>query len=523
MSDDASKRDTSEKGEIEGSGRWPEPCDDVFFDQAPSATLVLDARGRILRANQRAYTILDPPENTLVGVRLEQFLLDSCTKAIEVFFSRTRESADIQTCELRFESASNKQIDTLVQARSIAHPDGQFIVMSLSDVSTWRGVDPQIILVEERLHHSQKMEALGRLSAGVVHSFNNILTVIAGYSRILLDDLDVSDERGHVQKIAHANGRAADLVSKMLLFGRGADAPAGRVLNLNKCVIDFEDMFKGIGGDKIELEALLEPNLPNIRIDGNQLDQILMNLAMNARDAMKEGGVLSFETSAHHFGEERPDSLKNLASGEFVELSVRDTGCGMPPEVARNVFEPFFSTKGVGHGTGLGLATVRSIMRECGGEVVLETTPEQGSCFRLFFPSADSSVDPSVEGLALLERSETHDTHILVVDENPEVRELIVYVLEQKGYDVTQSSLAEALEESRRAIQPYTLVLMDKNLPKPLTQEFLLGLRVQQPEIKFLFLSSHDANQVLETGIAELKKPFTSHQLCHAVRELLEE
>lgn len=526
MSEDISKRAAQAKSAPLGVGKaedWHQGCDIRLLDITPAATLLVDGFGRILRANRRAYEILDPPDNILTGTRIHDRLRADSAEAFGLFFASICDSFEIHTCEMRFESASSEVIDMLVQARSVAQEDGQFLVISLSDISAWRSADPEIILIEERLRHSQKMEALGRLSAGVIHDFNNILTVVAGYSRILLDDLDVSVQRQYVQKIAHASGRAADLVSKMLTFGRGEeDVAAERVLNLNDRVIAFEDMFRGIVSDEVELRALLEPSLSNIRVNANQIDQILMNLALNARDAMGDAGVLSFETSSRYIGSDRPPHLAHLTTGPYVELTVCDTGSGMTPEVAARAFRPFFSTKGVGRGTGLGLATVRSIMHACGGEVELTTTPQNGSCFGLLFPCADSSVDPLSESFVGAMRSERGSTHILVVDKNLDVRELIVYVLEREGYYVSESSPADAFEKAQRATPPYTLVLMDKNVPKPLSNKLMIGLRAQQPAIKFLFLSGQGAQPAFEAGCGELQKPFTPHELSYAVQDLLD-
>lgn len=524
MSEDISSGDHSEGAAPIGEAQtenMAQFCDTVLLDTAPAAALLVDAFGRIMRANKRACQLLAPAEQAVLGTRIQQYLFDDSAQAFAVFFAQAAESSELHTGEMRFKSASNEPIDVLIQARSAQLQDGRFIVISLSDISGWRSVNPELILVEERLQHSQKMEALGRLSAGVVHDFNNILTIIAGYSNILLEDLEVSLLRQHVQKITHAAERATGLVSNILLYGRNEDSSAERVLNLNERVIAFEDLFVGIVSDQVELEACLEPNLPGIRVDANQVDQILMNLAINARDAMQKGGVLSFETSSRYLGADRPAHLAHLAPGPYVELMVRDTGCGMTPEVAERAFYPFFSTKSVTQGTGLGLATVRSIMHECGGEVELMTSPQNGSCFRLLFPCADSSIEPPIESVHEELRSESDGAHLLVVDSNPDVRALIAYVMEKKGYHVVQSSHADAREVFRSASPPFTLVLMDKNLPKPQLNELIGGLRAHQPQIKFLFLSSHGPAQAVEAGSADLPKPFTAQQLFHAVYALL--
>jgi|GEM_PF-4907040 len=524
MSEDISNRDHSGGDAPIGEEQTEDMvqvCDAVLLDMAPAAALLVDAFGRIMRANKRACELLTLPEQSVLGTRIHHYLFANSAQAFALFFAQAAESGELKTGEMLFKSASNEAIEMLIQARPVHLQDGRFLVISLSDISQWRSVSPELILVDERLHHSQKMEALGRLSAGVVHDFNNILTIIAGYSNILLEDLEVSLLRQHVQKIAHASERASGLVSNILLYGRHEDASAERVLNLNDRVIAFEDLFVGIVSDQVELEACLEPNLPGIRIDASQVDQILMNLAINARDAMEKGGVLSFETSSRFLGADRPAHLGHLSPGPYVELTVRDTGCGMEPEVAERAFYPFFSTKGVTQGTGLGLATVRSIMHECGGEVELTTSPQNGSCFRLLFPCADSSVEPLSDSVHEVLRAESDGAHLLVVDTNPDVRALIAYVMEKKGYIVAQSNLADANETFRSASPPFTLVLVDKNLPKTQLKELMSGLRAHQPTIKFLFLSSYGSNQAVEAGSAELQKPFTSHQLYQAVHALL--
>ncbi|AWV88997.1 signal transduction histidine kinase [Bradymonas sediminis] len=524
MSEEFSKRFAQDEATCGGVGQsegWSLECDLQLLEITPAATLVVDTFGQIFRANQRAFELLKPSGNILLGTALRDYLLADSAEAFKHFFARLRESEGVQTCEMRLKTGANDVLQVLMQAKVVPKDGGQLLVFTLNDITEWRSADPESILIEERLRHSQKMEALGRLSAGVVHDFNNILTIITGYSRIVLDELEGSPERQHLQKIAHASGRAADLVSKMLLFARGEESGCERVLNLNDRVIAFEDLFKSLVSDEIRLEALLEPNLANIRADANQIDQVLMNLAMNARDAMDGSGVLSFETSVRFIGSDRPRHLAHLTPGQYVELRVCDTGCGMTPEDAERAFRPFFSTKGVGHGTGLGLATVRSIMHECGGEVELTTAPREGSCFALLFPAADSSIDNFSESLGFVMNMECEGTHIFVVNENPEVRELIVYVMEKQGYCVTQSCPTEALDKAQQAASPFTMVVIDRNLPKPLSRELLGGLRGLHPSIKTLFLSSQRTPSIFELGSAELQKPFTSHELCYAVQDLL--
>lgn len=493
---------------------------------SPAATLVLNNDGRIVLFNQRARELLRRDDAQLVDTAFREIVHPGCADSLDLFLDSLRESAQVETCEiqvLRADSAA--PMDVLVQGRVWRSGEEHVLVLSLSDFSSWRRVDPQTVLVDERLRHSQKMEALGQLSTGIAHDFNNILTIFSGYSRLLLQEIEDEAHRKHLKKIVHATERASELVARMLAFGRHNDRNIS-VLNLNDHIVKFEDLFTGIVHGHIELRAVLDQNLPNIRINPNQLDQILMNLAINARDAIDhDAGALTFVTHHQYVGKERPKTLRHLAPGLYVVLEVSDNGCGMTAQVASRVFEPFFSTKTVGRGTGLGLATVRNIVRDYGGAVTLETQPGNGSCFRLYFPSADSSADPLVDELGDNgeEAEQCAGTTILVVEENKGVRELIVHVLQGHGYQVAQAgSVDEAMKEALPSGgAPIDLMVVDFGLPLPQVNRLIQWMRAQQPGSQSLFLSGYAQLADFPPEAHALRKPFTPMELLAAVRGAL--
>jgi PAS domain S-box-containing protein len=380
--------------------------------------------------------------------------------------------------------------------------------------------------LEEQLRQSQKMEAVGRLAGGIAHDFNNLLAVIIGYSELLSDSLPPEDAlQKKVQEIRKSSQRAASLTRQLLAFSR-KQVLEPRVLDLNALLADLSRLLRRVIGEDIELVARLGPGLGKVKADPSQLEQVIMNLVVNARDAMPKGGKLTLETANAEFEGNDPRSHPGLAPGRYVMLAVSDTGVGMDAPTQARLFEPFFTTKEVGKGTGLGLATVYGIVQQSGGSIHVSSELRRGSSFKIYLPCVSAAAAASAPAEQNLPAGGTET--ILLVEDAEGVRELARESLERRGYAVLQAgSPAEALEAVRRHPSPIHLLLTDVVLPGRSGRELASRLVSLHPEMKVLYMSGYtdDAvvrHGVLEESVAFLQKPFSLVALARKVREVLD-
>ncbi len=381
--------------------------------------------------------------------------------------------------------------------------------------------------LEEQFRQAQKMEAVGRLAGGIAHDFNNILTAILGSASLLLEDLPVDDpRRREAEEIAQAAQRAAALTQQLLAFSR-KQVLQPVALDLNAVVANMDKMLRRVLGEDIEVRTALGRDLGAVEADPGQLEQIIMNLAVNARDAMPEGGNLTIETANVDLDEAYAREHIAVKPGPFVMLAVSDTGIGMNTETKSHIFEPFFTTKEPGKGTGLGLATVYGIVKQSGGNVWVYSEPGQGTTFKLYLPRVEAAlkpVGPSAVSLASLRGSET----VLVAEDEEAVRDVVRKTLEAYGYTVlVAASGDEALRSVERHEGPIHLLLTDVVMPGMRGRELEQRLASLRPDIKVLYVSGYTNNAivhrgVLEPGVAFLQKPFAPDTLAKKVREVLE-
>ena len=379
-----------------------------------------------------------------------------------------------------------------------------------------------------QFRQAQKMEAVGRLAGGVAHDFNNMLTVIIGTSEMVLEDYDLDPEVGSlIAQICRAGERAAVLTRQLLAFSR-KQVLSPIVLNLNAVVSDIHPMLARMIGEDIDLSLSLEPQVGLVRADPGQVEQVLMNLVVNSRDAMTEGGRLWIETGNVVLDEAYAQVRPEVPPGAYAMMAVSDTGCGMTTEVKRQLFEPFFTTKEVGKGTGLGLATVYGIVKQSGGFIYVYSEVGQGTTFRLYFPCVE---DTQPADLARREQtvlpgggSET----ILLVEDDEGVAALARLILLTRGYTVlTAESGEEALELWGTQRNSIHLVVTDVILPGMNGRLLADRLLQEHPSLKLLFMSGYTESAVvhlgvMEGGIAFLSKPFTPTDLARKVREVLD-
>jgi len=380
---------------------------------------------------------------------------------------------------------------------------------------------------EERLLQAEKMEAIGRLAGGIAHDFNNILTAIIGNLNLLKMDIPEAESvPNEIEEIGAAATRAADLTEQLLAFSR-KQIVTPRAIDLNHAITDLRKMLKRLIREDVEIETLLERSLPSIKMDSTQLQQIVLNLSLNARDAMVHGGKLTIETKAVLRDEEYQKSHQSVAPGRYVMLTVSDTGEGMAPETLAHVFEPFYTTKDVGRGVGLGLSTVYGIVKQAGGHITVYSEKGKGSCFRICFPAIEERTiltgKVEVEPESLASRGET----ILVVEDDEAVKALIERILAKAGYEVESASgSAEAIAICEEPGKSIDLLLTDVVMPDMQGRDLASILCGRRPNLKALFMSGYTANViahlgVLDEGIEFISKPFSSEDVLRKIRKLL--
>ncbi len=389
--------------------------------------------------------------------------------------------------------------------------------------------------LEERLRQAQKLEAIGRLAGGVAHDFNNMLTAIGGYNTLALERApDGSPLRADLDEIRKATERAALLTRQLLAFSR-KQILQPELLNLNAVILELEAMLRPLIGEDIVLTTSLDPALGPIEADPGQLQQVLMNLVVNARDAMPAGGALVIETANAEIG----DDDATIAAGRYVSLTVRDSGHGIDAATLEQIFEPFFTTKEVGKGTGLGLATVYGIVKQSGGYVVVESEPDRGTAFTVYLPrdaearTRPDGDEPPAEAPLTEQEPEPEPAPVapaaaetvLLVEDEEVVRRLVRQVLEGAGYRVLEAADGgEAIELARDG--HVDLLLTDLVMPKLGGREVAAELRRALPDLKVIYMSGYADGGILENGLLQpgtelLEKPFAFADLTGRVRRVL--
>lgn len=382
-------------------------------------------------------------------------------------------------------------------------------------------------LLEEQLRQAQKMEAVGRLAGGVAHDFNNLLGVILGYSELLAQDAsDNTQQRTRLEAIRGAAERAAALTSQLLAFSR-KQVLQPRQVNLNTIVSDTKKMLERLIGEDIELKVILQSGLGDIKADPGQIGQVLMNLAVNARDAMPSGGTLSFETRQASLGRDLVHDGISVPAGHYALLNVSDTGVGMDPATRARIFEPFFTTKGLGQGTGLGLATVYGIVNQSAGHILVYSDVDRGTTFEIYFPQLNRAPAAVESSGGALERPAKGSETVLLVEDAAELRELVRESLQMHGYKVlTAASAPLALELARQHPDPIEILITDVVMPEMNGLELAQRLIDIQPRAKVLYMSGHAHDALarfpgLDGKAAFIQKPFALDTLAQKLREVL--
>jgi PAS domain S-box-containing protein len=401
---------------------------------------------------------------------------------------------------------------------------------------TFQGAEAELVLVtdisernrlESRLRQSQKMEAVGRLAGGIAHDFNNILSAVLGYSNLVLEDLPEGDpRRPDIEEVRDAGLRGAALTRQLLMFSRPQVAER-QVLDINSVIAGVRKMLERIIGEDIVVETRLDPDVGRVRMDPGHLEQIVMNLAVNARDAMPNGGRLGIETSEVELDELHHRGNKLLPAGRYVMLAVSDVGIGIPKDQQARIFEPFYTTKPPGEGTGLGLSTVYGIVQQSGGSVLVYSEPGHGATFKVYLPRVDAAAT-AAEPVAATPALGSARESILFVEDEPSLLKVGCQILTRAGYTVVGvPGPGEAIAYAEEHPGKIDLIATDMVMPGLSGREMVGRIRQQRPDVRVLFMSGYTDDAIMQRGVTEpgtafLQKPFSGEGLARKVRAVLD-
>ncbi len=515
----------TERKQAEEKLRLSEERFSAAFHVGPAGmTITRVADGKFIEVNASFLGMFEFSRDEVIGhtsTELNMISLEERGRLIQ----QQRESGGVRCYDLLARSKSGRPIHLLLSSTPMDVDGEACLITTLIDVTDRKRAEAEREKLQAQLIQTQKMESVGRLAGGVAHDFNNLLTVINGYTEVLLAKAAQDDPaRRPLEEIAGAGERAASLTRQLLAFGR-KQALNPRILDLNAIVSGMEKMLRRLIGEDIVLAVTLEPALGSVKADPGQLEQVLMNLAVNSRDAMPRGGKLMLETRNVALERECTHGGQILQPGRYVELSVADTGVGMGEETKNRLFEPFFTTKDVGKGTGLGLSMVYGIIKQSEGHIWVQSEPGRGATFRIFLPRIEALPEAALPRSAapVLRGSET----ILLAEDSDPVRRLAREVLQDQGYRVLETSDGKsALERAEKHEGTIHLLVTDLVMPGMTGRELAALLAATRPEIKILYMSGYSEEAVLGRsmyGAAGLfiSKPFTPGELSRKVREAL--
>jgi len=514
-----------ERSHAEADLRASEARLKAIIDAALDAVITMDGDGVVLSWSPQAERVFGWPASEAVGGKLSTTIIpprfrEAHERGLAHFLGTGEGPVLNQRIEITGLRRDGREIPVELTITPVRLGGAWLFSAFLRDISERK-------LLEAQLRQAQKMEAVGRLAGGIAHDFNNLLTAIIGYTDLALADLREGDPmRQDMEEILRAAHRAAGLTRQLLAFSR-QQVLAPRVLDLNEVVQTVDKMLGRLVGEDIELQSVLAPGLGHIKADPGQLEQVIVNLAVNARDAMPTGGKLTIETADVEMAETRGRDLTTVPAGRYVMLAITDSGTGMDEDTKARIFEPFFTTKEQGKGTGLGLATVYGIVKQSGGFIWVYSEPGHGTTFKIYLPRVEGAADalaPPVGTAAVPRGTET----VLIVEDEEAVRALAKTALARKGYRVLEAANggeALLLCESERA--PIHLLVTDVVMPGLGGADLAQRLAPLRSEMKVLFISGYTdraaaRHGTMQPGAAYLEKPFSLDALARKVREVLD-
>jgi two-component system, cell cycle sensor histidine kinase and response regulator CckA len=493
---------------------------EALLESASQAILSVDSSGKIVLANHRAEEMFNYTREELLGASIEMLLPESKrgghARHREQYFGQPRVRPMGIGMELSGRKRCGIEFPVEVSLSAIQTPSGVFAIAFVTDIS-------QRKLLEEQLVHAQKMEAVGRLAGGVAHDFNNMLTVISGYTRMILEELREDDPlRDYAEEIRTAADRAGAITNQLLAFSR-RQLIEPRIISVNSVISQIEKMLRRLLGEDIQLNLDLAQDTANIKADPNLLEQAIVNLAVNARDAMPSGGQIFLQCANVHLDENYVQTHLGVLPGDYVMIAMTDTGHGMDAETRKRIFEPFFTTKEKGKGTGLGLSSVYGMVKQSGGDIWVYSEPGRGTTFKLYFPQAHRDAETIARQAEQLERPEA--ATVLVVEDEQAVRELTVRMLQRLGYSVlSAASGKEAIEINKSFAGRISILVTDVVMPEMSGRQVADALLAARPDLRVLFLSGYTEHTAIHQGIGAgmnfLAKPFSRESLAKKLLEI---
>jgi two-component system, cell cycle sensor histidine kinase and response regulator CckA len=494
-----------------------------MVESAPDALVIVDSQGTIVLVNNQTEQQFGYRREDMLGRSVEMLLPERFRDKHVIHRRHFTDSPGVRRMGAGFDLHGRRkdgsEFPVEISLSQLESEDGMLIVSAIRDITENRHLEMQ-------LRQSQKMEAIGKLAGGVAHDFNNLLTIINGYSEVMLTHLAPGDpNRQMVQEIVAAGGRAAGLTRQLLSFSR-KQVWAPRVLDLADAIRDTEKWLRRLIGEDVKLQIAIAAPVWPVKMDHGQMDQVILNLVVNARDAMPRGGSLTIQVRNHLMGQVGDTANAVVPAGRYVLVSVTDTGAGMDAATRAHIFEPFFTTKGE-RGTGIGLATVYGIVTQAGGYIDVESVPGRGTEFKLYFPAtSDRAAGKSFQGVLVMPRgTET----ILLVEDEEAVRSLSRHVLQSCGYKLLEAANGrEAMQVGERIREPIHLIVTDVVMPEMGGRELVDQFLVHHPETRVLYVSGYTEDVVIRHGVmhanvAFMHKPFTTSALAQKVREVLDE
>jgi PAS domain S-box-containing protein len=490
----------------------------------PIGIMYLDKNGIVIYENPAMAKMMHVPDgetSRIIGQRFQD-IPNVKEAGVHELVDKILEGEIIKNVEIKYKSIYGRQLTLQVHGAPRKGVAGEIIgaIIMCEDITRYKKLEAQF-------HHAQKMEAVGRLAGGVAHDFNNLLTVIYGQAELALMVLEKNTPiRKNVHQILTATDRAADLIRQLLAFSRKQVIEPG-IINLNNALVGMERMLQRLIGEDVELKFLLEQDPGMVKTDPTQIDQIIINLAVNARDAMPEGGKLTIETLNIELDKPFSETLPGSAPGPYVQLSVSDTGHGINQEIMAHIFEPFFTTKPKEKGSGLGLSTVYGIVKQSSGFISCYSEEGHGTTFKIYFPRVTGekeTVRVRTKETNVLSGKET----ILVVEDERAVRDLAAAALQQFGYKVLEAgSGTDALRVCKDLKEPVDLILTDVIMPNMSGPELVQHIRSIWKHVKALYMSGYTHNTItshgtLKAGVEYISKPFRPQELVTTVRKVLD-
>lgn len=520
--------DVTERKQIEEALRKGEERFRELFENAPFPYQSLDDGGCFLEVNRRWLEHLGYSRDEVIGKSFAEFLHPEWQDHFRENFPRFKSIGEILGVEFQLRKKDGSHIWVSFDGKIRRDPAGQFVQTHcvFNDISEQKRLQDKVNQQREALNQSRKLESIGRLAGGVAHDFNNMLSIILGYTALAMEKIDKSDSLyDDLQEIYQAGMRSADITRQLLAFAR-QQTIAPKVLNLNDNIGSMTKMLRHLIGEDIDFAWMPGPQLWSVKIDPSQIDQILANLCVNARDAIADVGKVTIETKNVEFDEEYCADHAEFIAGAYVMLAVSDDGCGIAPEVMGQIFEPFFTTKGLGQGTGLGLATVYGIVKQNKGFINVYSEPEKGTVIKVYLPryAEQTATERNEPGRGLPSgQGET----ILLVEDDATILKLGKRMLENLGYKVLSTTRSN---DAKKIAEEYDgridLLLTDVVMPEMNGRELSEQLQTIYPKLKTLFMSGYTANViahrgVLDEGINFVSKPFSLKEIATKVREVL--